>query len=104
LLGLELRRVIVRSPVYRNLDRPFQIYGFNPFELTVLSIAFAGSGELAQAFGVHRVWAFLITFILAFAIYSLRRSLGDLFARRLLRFLILPNQVRSKLFAQGAAP
>lgn len=94
----------MRSPVYRNLDRPFQIYGFNPLELTVLSVAFAGSGELAQAFGIHRIWAFLFTFILAFAIYSLRRSLGDLFARRLLRFLILPSRVHAKLFAQGTAP
>lgn len=94
----------MRSPVYRNLDKPFQIYGFGPFELTALSAAFVICGELAQSLGVHRVWAFLFTFILAFGIYSFRRSMGDLFLRRLLRFLNLPSQIHSRLFVTRRTP
>jgi hypothetical protein len=90
----------VRSPVYRNLDKPFQICGFSPLELTVLSIAFAGSGELAEAAGTHRLWAFLITIILALGMHSLRRSLGEAFPRRLLRFVKLPAEIEPKLFTR----
>ncbi len=91
----------MRSPVYRNLDKPFQIFGFTPTELIVLALTFVGGGELAQAFGIHRLWAFLLTFILGFALHCFRRALGDLFAPRLFRFLKLPTTISAKIFADG---
>ena len=87
----------MRTPVYRNLDQPFQIYGFSPIELVALSVAFVFFGEFAQSFSIHRIWALIFTFVFAFALYSFRRALGDLFLRRLVRFLSLPSLVRSKL-------
>jgi hypothetical protein len=94
----------MRSPVYRNLDRPFQVYGFSVLELTLLSAAFVGGGELAQSLGIRRIWAFLLTFKLANGMHSLRRALGEMFALRLLRYLELPNQVQAKLFAKKETP
>jgi len=88
----------MRSPVYRNLDKPFQIMGFNILELTLLCVIFVGGGELLQLFDLNRVWAFLLTAILAFNLFWVRRSLGDLFIARLIRFLKLPSQLNPKLF------
>ena len=87
----------MRSPVYRNLDKPFQIFGFNTLELIVLCITLVGGGEVLQFFSIHRIWAFLFTVILALVLHWVRHSLGDIFARRLLRFLKLPKIIYSKI-------
>ena len=87
----------MRSPVYRNLDKPFQIFGFTALELTALCFSLVGGGELAQTFAIHRIWAFIFTIILALSFFWIRRSLGDLFARRLFRFLKLPSNMAPKL-------
>lgn len=88
----------MRSPVYRNLDRPFRIFGFSPLELSILCITFVVWGEIAQSLSIHRVWGFLATALLALLFHWLRRSMGDHFTRRLIRFLKLPSEIRSKLF------
>jgi hypothetical protein len=88
----------MRSPVYRNLDRPFQIYGFSPFELAVLVAVFVAGGELAQAIALSRGWAFAVAALLALTMFTLRRSLGNGFSRRLWRFLCLPSTLHPKLF------
>jgi hypothetical protein len=91
----------MRSPVYRNLDQPMRILGFSPMELSVLCVAFVALGEAAQAIGVYRFWAVLLTAVAAGILYSFRRSMGEMFARRLLRFLRLPSELHSKLYASG---
>lgn len=89
----------MRSSVYRNLDKPFEIYGFSPMELTMMSLVFVVSGEVAQSIGADRIWAFPFTVIFAGGTYALRRTFGDLFARRLFRFLRLPSETRPELSA-----
>src|SRR5262245_55564742 len=88
----------MRSPVYRNLDRPFEILGFTIFELMVLCIALVGGGELAQFLSFQRIWSVLLTMVLALIFFWLRRSLGDLFLRRFFRFLFLPSELSPKLY------
>ncbi|MBK9038048.1 MAG: hypothetical protein IPL83_02620 [Bdellovibrionales bacterium] len=87
----------MRSPVYRNLDRPFQILGFNSAELTVLCIFLVGGGELAGFIGLHRIWALVFTVVTGCLLIWVRRSLGDYFVPRLIRFLELPKEIYSKL-------
>ncbi len=87
----------MRAPIYRNLDQPFQVMGFSVAELTLLAVTLVGGGELFQLLGVHRVWAFVATLILASVFFVFRRSFGDLFVRRLLRFLRLPAVLYPKL-------
>lgn len=91
----------MRSPVYRNLDRPFQIAGFLPGELIALSILFVAGGELAQSFGGSRSWAFALTLFAAVTTYCTHRIFGQLFVQRLLRFIFLPSFIRARLFASG---
>lgn len=91
----------VRSPVYRNLDTPFEIYGFSPSELIALSLSFVAGGELAQALGVSRMWVIFAVVLLAIAMNRFRRALGIYFARRLFRFIRLPSILSAKLFRLG---
>lgn len=89
----------MRAAVYRNLDRPFQILGFKPLELTVLCCVFVGGGEIAQDLSLSRLWVALLTAFLAFSLFAFRRALGDRFARRLFRFLRLPTRLTARLIA-----
>lgn len=91
----------MRAPVYRNLDTPFEIYGFSPTELIVLCASFVAGGEIAQALGIHRMWVILAVVLLALVMNIFRRSLGIYFARRLFRFLQLPGVLSAKLFRLG---
>lgn len=93
----------MRSPVYRNLDRPFQIAGFLPSELIALSILFVAGGELAEFLGQSRSWAFALTIFAAATVYFTHRIFGHLFVQRLLRFICLPSFIRARLFASGQA-
>lgn len=90
----------MRSPVYRNLDRPLQILGYAPVELIVLSLVFVGGGELAQFIGVSRTWAFVVTLIVALAIFVFHKYFGELFLRRLLRFTQLPSELQPKILRE----
>jgi hypothetical protein len=90
----------MRTPIYRNLDRPFQIFAFSPLELTVLCVAFVGLGEIAQSFSLSRIWSFILTGFVALSFYLFRRSMGDFFGRRLLRFLNLPTEIHPRLLIQ----
>lgn len=87
----------MRSQVYRNLDKPFQIMGFNVFELSALCIVLVGGGEIAQALGVSHIWSFLATLVLGLTLAWFRHSLGDYFIRRLFRFYTLPRELTAKL-------
>ncbi|MBX3023008.1 MAG: hypothetical protein KF799_15135 [Bdellovibrionales bacterium] len=91
----------MRSPVYRNLDKPFQILGFTPIELATLCFAFVLGGELAQFLGFDRAWALVFTLLVAATLHWFRRSMGELFGRRLLRFLQLPSELYPRLFITG---
>lgn len=87
----------MRAPVYRNLDRPFQIFGFSPFELTFLCVIFVGIGEASQSFGYSRIWSFLVTTLFALGFYWIRFTMGDYFGRRVIRFAALPDRLQRKL-------
>lgn len=87
----------MRYPVYRNLDKPFQILGFNTLELTILCFCLVGGGEVADALGASRIWPLIFTIILGLSIHWIRHSLGDFFLRRLIRFLQLPGQLQRKI-------
>lgn len=87
----------MKSPVYRNLDKPFQVFGFNTVELIILCIFFVGGSEVAQAFAIERIWPFLFTIVLGLGILWTRRSLGDFFVRRLFRFCKLPRELYSRI-------
>lgn len=91
----------MRAPVYRNLDKPFEVLGFNALELTLLCFAFVAGGELTSLIGVHRVWAFLLTAVIALSLFLLRRYLGELFLIRLFRFAHLPKSLCGKLMAES---
>ena len=93
----------MRSPVYRNLDRPLQILGFSPLELICLSITFVGGGELTQLIGVSRTWSFVATLLIALAIFTFHKFFGDLFFRRLVRFARLPSELHPKIFTERLA-
>ena len=94
----------MRSPIYRNLDVPFRVFGLSPFELSALGMTLVGGGELAQDFGIGRVWAIALTGFIAAAFFVFRQSLGELFASRLLRFLRIPSQLTAKLFIDRSMP
>jgi hypothetical protein len=87
----------MRSPVYRNLDRPLQILGYSPVELIVLSLVFVIGGEVAQFMGISRTWAFVGTFVLALVIFTFHKYFGELFIRRLIRFAQLPSELHPKI-------
>ncbi|RME14429.1 MAG: hypothetical protein D6797_08870 [Bdellovibrio sp.] len=87
----------MRSPVYRNLDQPLQILGFSIPELIFLVVVFVLGEEVLNLFDASRAWAFLVTIIFAIGFYWMRRSLGDYFGKRLLRFFQLPSHLYSKL-------
>lgn len=87
----------MRTPVYRNLDRPFKIFGLNVFELVVLCIVFVLGGEISQTLGIHRIWSFLLIIILAFSFVWIRHTLGDFFIQHFIRFLKLPKTIYPKL-------
>lgn len=89
----------MRSKVYRNLDRPFQILGLYPSEITALCLFFVVASEFSQSVGLNRVWIFLATAGLAAIVHWFRRIFGELFGRRLIRFLALPSEIRPQLFA-----
>lgn len=91
----------MRSPVYRNLDQPFEILGFSVAELTSLCFVLVAGGELLKFFGFNRLWAFLLTMVLAFALFWLRRSLGENFSFRMLRYLSFPNRLQPKLVVES---
>ena len=81
----------MRAPVYRNLDQPFSIFGLRPSELVAICVLFVVTGEVSEFFGWGRGWAFFLSILLTFGIFSFRRYLGDHFAARFLRFLKLPS-------------
>jgi hypothetical protein len=91
----------MRTPVYRNLDRSFQILGLSPLEICVISLFLVASGELSDVLGIHRIWSLLFTGGVAFGLFWFRRSMGEMFAPRLLRFLQLPGQLRPRLLGSG---
>ena len=93
----------MRSPVYRNLDRPFEIAGFLPGELIALSIVFVASGEVVQFLGLSRSWAFALTLFAAATVYFAHRIFGQLFVQRLWRFILLPSYIRARLFTSSQA-
>ena len=87
----------MRSQVYRNLDKPFQILGFYLNELVILCFTLVVGSELTQLFEVQNAWSFLSTLILAFALFWFRRSLGEKFGQRIIRFINLPSHTIPKL-------
>lgn len=93
----------MRSPVYRNLDRPFQIAGFLPAEVIALAILFVAGGEFAQFFGISRSWSFAITLFAGLAMFFTHKYFGELFIQRLARFLSLPSYIHPRLFREDKA-
>lgn len=90
----------MQSPVYRNLDQPFQIFGLKVTELIFLCVIFVGGGEIAETMGVSRIWTFFITGIVALTLFWLHQLLGDLFSQRFIRFMGLPNHLTPHIFRQ----
>lgn len=91
----------MRSIVYRNLDKPFQILSFNLFELTLFCFIFVGGGEIGYFLEINRFLVLLITIIFALVLFWIRRSLGNYFIQRFIRFLFLPSQLNAKLLILG---
>lgn len=87
----------MRTSVYRNLDAPFQILGFNVFELTLLSVLLVLSNELLTLLSLSRLWAFMVIFLYGLCVFWLRHSLGHFFLRRLIRFYQLPSRLHRRL-------
>lgn len=83
----------MKTPIYRNLDKPFQILGFNYIELTLFTIIFVINNEIANFFQIHRFWAISLTLLFAFCLFLLRKTLGNNFGYQLIRFLRLPSQL-----------
>ena len=93
----------MRARVFRNLDRPFRVLGFSPVELTILCLGFVLGGEILSSAGASRIWAFLSTALNAVGLYLFRRTFGDQFGMRLIRFLTLPGQLQAKLIRRGGS-
>lgn len=91
----------MRSPVYRNLDAPFRVFGFSPLELSLLCFAFVGGGELAQALAIGRVWALVLAALMALGMFTFRRAFGEHFAARLYRFYKLPSRLVPRVRPNG---
>lgn len=91
----------MRSPVYRNLDAPFRVFGFSPLELSLLCFAFVGGGEIAQALSVGRIWALVLAALLALALFAFRRAFGEHFGARLYRFFKLPSRLSPRVRPNG---
>ncbi|MCB0362649.1 MAG: hypothetical protein KDD35_08000 [Bdellovibrionales bacterium] len=87
----------MRSPIYRNLDKPFQIMGFSALELALLCICLVVGGEIVEFLGQPRILAMAFTFVLGCLLIWVRRSLGDFFLGRLIRFVVLPREIYSKI-------
>jgi hypothetical protein len=90
----------MRSPVHRNLDKPVQLFGFYIGELLVLVLFFVIGGEISDFTGISRGWSFFVTLILAAGFFCFRKAMGDLFARRLLRFVSLPQELQRRLIVK----
>ncbi|MCB0356221.1 MAG: hypothetical protein KDD40_04400 [Bdellovibrionales bacterium] len=88
----------MRSPVYRNLDKPFQVFGLSVYELIGLCILFVIGNEISDIFLISHIWSLAFTIISGFFIYWLRYTLGEMFASRFLRFLFLPDKLNAQLF------
>ena len=91
----------MRSQVFRNLDQPFEIFGFSAVQMTLLCCSLVVGGELVELIGVHRIWSILMTALFAVATYWIRRSFDPRFGRRLIRFARLPMQTREKVVNPG---
>lgn len=83
----------MKTPIYRNLDKPFQILGFNYIELTFFTIIFVINNEVANFFEIHRFWAISLTLLFSFALFLLRKTLGNNFGYQLIRFIFLPSHL-----------
>jgi len=90
----------MRAPVYRNLDKTIEVMGFSPVELTCLCFVLIAGGEIMRIIGLDRTWAFLATTIVAAGLFWIRRSLGEHFLMRMIRFLSLPRRLQSKAFRE----
>ena len=88
----------MRVPVYRNLDSPFQIGGFKPLELVFICSSFVLLSELSSLLGIDRLWAFVFAACAATAVFWMRKTLGDEFPKRLIRFVSLPTQLYARPF------
>lgn len=69
----------MKSQIYRNLDEPFKIFSFKPFEIIILCLLFILCIELSKFFEINRIWVFVFNIILIFSLVWIRKSLGDLF-------------------------
>lgn len=83
----------MKTPIYRNLDKPFQILGFNYIELTFLIVIFVITNEMANVFQIHRFWVISFTLLIALSIFFLRKTLGHNFGYQLIRFIRLPSHL-----------
>ena len=91
----------MRQPVFRNLDKPFEVFGLTPLELMFLCLFFVLGGDLLEFLGLNRVWTFLGSFVLGFGMFWLRWSLGRFFLRRLVRFVFLPRELNPLILKGG---
>ncbi|PIT99307.1 MAG: hypothetical protein COT74_09895 [Bdellovibrionales bacterium CG10_big_fil_rev_8_21_14_0_10_45_34] len=90
------------TPVYRNLDSNFYIFGVSVRELVVLCVLVVFGGELAQFLHIPRAWAFLLAALVGLFAVLVRASLGGLLFLRLLRFLSLPKRLACHLISEGS--
>ncbi len=88
----------MRSVVYRNLDKPFQILGFNTQELVMLVVLFVVGGEVASFIGLSKFWPLMLTVLVGGTIQWFRYSLGEHFLKKLFRFWELPKELLPRVF------
>lgn len=85
----------MREPIFRNLDTPFQIMGFNYLELMAVCFIFVIASELSESLHINRFFSFSITALVVASWYWIRRSMGEKFGSRLVRFIFLPKNLKA---------
>ncbi|MCB0390898.1 MAG: hypothetical protein KDD58_06400 [Bdellovibrionales bacterium] len=88
----------MKTPVYRNLDKPFQVLGLSVTELISLSFVLIIGNELSNMLSIQQTWSFAFTFVIALFLFWIRYSLGQKFALRLIRFIKLPDKLNEKMY------
>lgn len=89
----------MRMAVYRNIDKPFKIFGLNIVQVTLLCFLFVIGSEIVELFSVHRIWILALTLFVGVSLIQISQVFGELFVGRLRRFAGLPAVISSKRFS-----
>lgn len=93
----KVKKEKMRTHVYRNLDKPFQILSFNLLELSLFCFLFVGGNEVSHFFKFNPFFVIMFILIFGLFIFWIRRTFGNYFTQRFIRFLLLPSELKPKL-------